>query len=306
MGGNDYLYGDDETNINGNMGNDLVIGGRGNDYLMGGSEGDEVRGGNGNDFISETGRDVVFGGQGDDIVRGGLQTYIHGAKVLTHSSVIRVTTSCSVVLVLILSLEKVQILFTTSSWVSTLSMFLVSLTVLSVHTKPAPRSRYRYGPVWWCDGSPTGYPVLNVDILQPLAPTGAGLYYKGKRDRAMPNTHQEHPEDLILTGDTWVLDAIDSADASLKIDGCPAVVFGTHPRPASFRVHEVCPNKKKMESHEHTDILRYFAGKESLIRVLSACLDHLPRVDRVCQGDYVVSVVELASNARLCFRSYHC
>ena len=106
----------------------------------------------------------------------------------------------------------------------------------------------------------------------------------------MPNTHQEHPEDLILTGDTWVLDAIDSAsDASLKIDGCPAVVFGTHPETGKFFVSTKSAfNKKKIKiCYEHTDILRYFAGKESLIRVLSACLDHLPRVDRVCQGDFI-------------------
>ena len=105
----------------------------------------------------------------------------------------------------------------------------------------------------------------------------------------MPNTHQEHPEDLILTGDLWVLDAIDSAaDASLKIDGCPAVVFGTHPDTGEFFVGTKSVFNKRLVKINYTveDIQRNHK-QPSLQRVLSACLSYLPRVDGIHQGDFI-------------------
>ena len=44
------------------------------------------------------------------------------------------------------------------------------------------------------------------------------------------NTHIEHPEDSILTGDLSVLDAfLMPLILSLKIDGAPAIVWGRNP-----------------------------------------------------------------------------
>ena len=46
----------------------------------------------------------------------------------------------------------------------------------------------------------------------------------------MKNLHLEHPEDMILEGNVKVFDALyETAHLSLKIDGAPAVVFGTQP-----------------------------------------------------------------------------
>jgi len=46
----------------------------------------------------------------------------------------------------------------------------------------------------------------------------------------MKNTHLQHPEDSILTGDLSVLDWFLTVDtASVKIDGAPAIVWGTDP-----------------------------------------------------------------------------
>ena len=44
------------------------------------------------------------------------------------------------------------------------------------------------------------------------------------------NTHLEHPEDLILGGFVSVLFLLyNEFDVSLKIDGSPAIVWGTDP-----------------------------------------------------------------------------
>ena len=46
----------------------------------------------------------------------------------------------------------------------------------------------------------------------------------------MKNTHIEHPEDSILTGDLSVLDWVCAdSNISVKIDGAPAIVWGTNP-----------------------------------------------------------------------------
>ena len=47
---------------------------------------------------------------------------------------------------------------------------------------------------------------------------------------SMKNTHLEHPEDTILTGDLSVLDwFVTRGTLSVKIDGAPAIVWGTNP-----------------------------------------------------------------------------
>ena len=46
----------------------------------------------------------------------------------------------------------------------------------------------------------------------------------------MKNTHLDHPEDSILSGDLSVFDwFLPSSDLSVKIDGSPAIVWGTNP-----------------------------------------------------------------------------
>lgn len=64
------------------------------------------------------------------------------------------------------------------------------------------------------------------------APTqGAFLCYHSY----MKNTHIEHPEDSILTGDLSVLDwFIAESNISAKIDGAPAIVWGTNPSNGKF------------------------------------------------------------------------
>ena len=53
----------------------------------------------------------------------------------------------------------------------------------------------------------------------------------------MKNTHIEHPEDSILTGDLSVLDwFVTSGKLRVKIDGAPAIVWGTNPANGQFFV----------------------------------------------------------------------
>ena len=47
----------------------------------------------------------------------------------------------------------------------------------------------------------------------------------------MKNTHINHPEDSVLTGDLSVLKWFTSkGNLSVKIDGSPAIVWGTNPK----------------------------------------------------------------------------
>ena len=107
----------------------------------------------------------------------------------------------------------------------------------------------------------------------------------------MKNTHIEHPEDAILTGDLSVLDwfcSMKGAKASLKIDGAPAVVWGTNPATGNFFVGTKSVfNKKKIKINEtHEDIERNHPD-EDLSEKLHTCLDCLPRTDEIYQGDFI-------------------
>jgi hypothetical protein len=54
----------------------------------------------------------------------------------------------------------------------------------------------------------------------------------------MKNTHLEHPEDEILTGDLSVLEFFDGDyEVSLKIDGSPAIVWGTNPMTGKIKIN---------------------------------------------------------------------
>ena len=106
----------------------------------------------------------------------------------------------------------------------------------------------------------------------------------------MANRHIEHPEDLLLTGETWAVDAMFSpADISLKIDGCPAVVWGTHPGNGKFFVGTKSVFNKRVIKICYTkdDINQFYSKQESLAEVLTACLDYLPRTEGVFQGDFI-------------------
>ena len=73
----------------------------------------------------------------------------------------------------------------------------------------------------------------------------------------MKNTHIEHPEDSILTGALSALDWFTSrGDLSIKIDGAPAIVWGTNPANGKFFVGTKSVfNKVKIKiNHSHEEI----------------------------------------------------
>ena len=108
----------------------------------------------------------------------------------------------------------------------------------------------------------------------------------------MKNLHLEHPEDMILEGNIKVFDALyETAHLSLKIDGAPAVVFGTHPENGKFFVgtKSVFNKKKDMICYTIEDIFKKYDRKThySLMRVLIKCILYLPKVDGIIQADFI-------------------
>ena len=111
----------------------------------------------------------------------------------------------------------------------------------------------------------------------------------------MKNLHIEHPEDTILTGDLSVLDAF--ADGmnnsySVKIDGSPAIVWGTNPENGKFFVGTKSVFNKRTPKINYTvqDIERNHPDFE-LQSILIRCLHCLPRKEevpfQVFQGDFI-------------------
>ena len=81
----------------------------------------------------------------------------------------------------------------------------------------------------------------------------------------MKNTHLEHPEDSILTGDLSVLDwFVNPGNLSVKIDGAPAIVWGTNPANGEFFVGtKAVFNKKKIRiAHNHDEIDQFHQWRE--------------------------------------------
>ena len=107
------------------------------------------------------------------------------------------------------------------------------------------------------------------------------------------NTHLEHPEDVILSGDLTVLNWFNSTDVwnganlSVKIDGSPAIVWGTNPSTGNYFVGTKSVFNKKLikinESHEDIDRNH----KMPVSDILHACFDYLPRIDGIFQGDFI-------------------
>jgi hypothetical protein len=104
----------------------------------------------------------------------------------------------------------------------------------------------------------------------------------------MQNTHLEHPEDTILTGDLSVLDwFVNPGKLSVKIDGSPAIVWGIDPACGEFFVGtKAVFNKKKIRiAHNHEEVDAFYQGE--VAQILHSCLDHLPRTESIIQGDFI-------------------
>jgi len=105
------------------------------------------------------------------------------------------------------------------------------------------------------------------------------------------NLHLEHPEDCILTGDLSVLDWFSEVDSTIstKMDGAPAIVWGTNPQNGKFFVcTKAAFNKKKIRlCYTEDDIFTHFGGQPRVTQILIFCLDFLPRTQQVLQGDWI-------------------
>ena len=104
----------------------------------------------------------------------------------------------------------------------------------------------------------------------------------------MKNTHLQHPEDSILSGDLSVLDwFLSESELSVKIDGAPAIVWGTNPATGNFFVGTKSVfNKKVIKINEtHDDIDQNHSGV--VADILHHCFDCLPSFDGIVQGDFI-------------------
>ena len=100
--------------------------------------------------------------------------------------------------------------------------------------------------------------------------------------------HLEHPEDTILTGDDSFLQSLRlKGDLSVKVDGAPAIVWGTNPATGNFFVGTKSVfNKVKIKINEsHQDIDANHTGEVATI--LHKCFDYLPRNGGIFQGDFI-------------------
>ena len=107
----------------------------------------------------------------------------------------------------------------------------------------------------------------------------------------MKNTHIEHPEDSILTGDLSVLDwFVAKSNISAKIDGAPAIVWGTNPATGNFFVGTKSVfNKVKIKINEsHEDINKNHGHNAKVANILHSCLNNLPLIGSgIYQGDFI-------------------
>ena len=104
----------------------------------------------------------------------------------------------------------------------------------------------------------------------------------------MKNTHLEHPEDSILSGDLSVLSwFLANSEMSVKMDGKPAIVWGTDPATGTkFVGTKSVFNKKKIKiAHSHQEIDDLYEGE--VARILHDCLTFLPQYEGIVQGDFL-------------------
>ena len=117
--------------------------------------------------------------------------------------------------------------------------------------------------------------------------------------------HIEHPEDTILTGDTSFLQSIKSEfHLSVKVDGAPAIVWGTNPATGKFFVgtKSVFNKVKIMINESHADIDANHTG--NVADILHKCFDFLPDPKGgIFQVILLVSVVTMSippTQLRIC------
>ena len=102
------------------------------------------------------------------------------------------------------------------------------------------------------------------------------------------NLHLEHPEDSILNGDLSVLNWFTAdSNISAKIDGSPAIVWGTNPKTNKFFVGTKSVFNKKLIkiNHDHREIDANHQGE--VADILHKCLDNLPFTTSIFQGDFI-------------------
>jgi len=105
----------------------------------------------------------------------------------------------------------------------------------------------------------------------------------------MTQTHIEHPEDMILTGDLSVLNLLyDKAFISMKMDGM-SLVWGTNPANGKFFVcTKSAFNKKKVRlCYNEQDIFTHFGHQIEVVDILSRCLRYLPKTKNIYWGDWL-------------------
>ena len=106
----------------------------------------------------------------------------------------------------------------------------------------------------------------------------------------MKNIHLQHPEDSILTGDLSALNCfINPSHLSVKFDGRPAIVWGSHPQTGkTFVGTKSVFNKKKIKvNYTVEDIERNHGDRPELVMILTACLECLPPTNHIYQGDFI-------------------
>ena len=104
----------------------------------------------------------------------------------------------------------------------------------------------------------------------------------------MQNKHIEHIEDSILTGDLSAIETLyNPQNVSVKMDGSPAIVWGTNPANGKFFVGtKAVFNKKKIRiAHSHDEIDQYY--DDEVAEILHTCFKYLPRTEQVYQGDFI-------------------
>ena len=104
----------------------------------------------------------------------------------------------------------------------------------------------------------------------------------------MKRLHIEHPEDMVLSGELNVLNWFTAnSHISTKIDGSPAIVWGTNPSNNKFFVGTKSVFNKKLIkiNHDHREIDANHQGK--VADILHKCLDNLYTSTGIFQGDFI-------------------
>ena len=105
----------------------------------------------------------------------------------------------------------------------------------------------------------------------------------------MTSTHLEHPEDLVLTGDLSVIDALYAPSTiTMKMDGM-SLVWGTNPENGKFFVcTKAAFNKQKIRlCYTIDDIFTHFGHQLEVVEILSYCMKYLPRTENIYWGDWL-------------------